>query len=88
MREFPGLVINSVESTLEKLASSNMFFIAKRKNANQEVLYLSAKIPKGIPFLIELTAAVGIPGVKCAIKTPSPEMAPLFFEALEHFLQS
>lgn len=88
LREFPGLVINSVESTLDKLASSNMFFIAKRKNANQEVLYLSAKIPKGIPFLIELTAAVGIPGVKCAIKTPSPEMAPLFFEALEHFLQS
>lgn len=88
LREFPGLLINSVESTLDKLASSNMFFIAKRKNANQEVLYLSAKIPKGIPFLIELTAAVGIPGVKCAIKTPSPEMAPLFFEALEHFLQS
>ncbi|KMT12072.1 hypothetical protein BVRB_5g100280 [Beta vulgaris subsp. vulgaris] len=88
LREFPGLVINSVESTLDKLSSSNMFFIAKRKNANQEVLYLSAKIPKGIPFLIELTAAVGIPGVKCAIKTPSPEMAPLFFEALEHFLQS
>lgn len=88
LREFPGLLINSVESTLDKLSSSNMFFIAKRKNANQEVLYLSAKIPKGIPFLIELTAAVGIPGVKCAIKTPSPEMAPLFFEALEHFLQS
>ncbi|XP_057518221.1 beta-adaptin-like protein C [Amaranthus tricolor] len=88
LREFPGLVIHSVESTLDKLAASNMFFIAKRKNANQEVLYLSAKIPKGIPFLIELTAAVGIPGVKCAIKTPSPEMAPLFFEALEHFLQN
>ncbi|XP_021754200.1 beta-adaptin-like protein C [Chenopodium quinoa] len=88
LREFPGLVINSMESTLDKLAASNMFFIAKRKNANQEVLYLSAKIPRGIPFLIELTAAAGIPGVKCAVKTPSPEMAPLFFEALEHFLQS
>ncbi|KAL2902650.1 Beta-adaptin-like protein C [Bienertia sinuspersici] len=88
LKEFPGLVINSMESALDKLAASNMFFIAKRKNANQEVLYLSAKIPKGIPFLIELTAAAGIPGVKCAIKTPSPEMAPLFFEALEHFLQS
>ncbi|XP_021725471.1 beta-adaptin-like protein C [Chenopodium quinoa] len=88
LREFPGLVINSMDSTLDKLASSNMFFIAKRKNANQEVLYLSAKIPRGIPFLIELTAAAGIPGVKCAVKTPSPEMAPLFFEALEHFLQS
>lgn len=87
LRDFPGLVINSVEATLDKLAASNMFFIAKRKNANQEVLYLSAKIPRGIPFLIELTAAVGIPGIKCAIKTPSPEMAALFFEAIEHLFK-
>ncbi|GAB4834439.1 hypothetical protein Ancab_032695 [Ancistrocladus abbreviatus] len=87
LKDFPGLVISSAEATLDKLAASNMFFIAKRKNGNQEVLYLSAKIPRGIPFLIELTAAVGIPGVKCAIKTPSPEMAPLFFEAIENFLK-
>ncbi|KAL9231004.1 hypothetical protein vseg_006282 [Gypsophila vaccaria] len=86
LRDFPGHVVNSVEATLDKLAAANMFFIAKRKNANQEVVYLSAKIPKGIPFLIELTAAIGVPGIKCAIKTPSPEMAPLFFEALEHLL--
>lgn len=65
-----------------------MFFIAKRKHANQEVLYLSAKIPRGIPFLIELTAVIGTPGVKCAVKTPSPEMAPLFFEAVETLLKS
>lgn len=88
LKDLPGVVINSVEATLDKLAASNMFFIAKRKNANQEVLYLSAKIPRGIPFLIELTAALGVPGVKCAIKTPSPEMAPLFFEAIEHLLKS
>lgn len=87
-RDFPGIVINSVEATLDKLAASNMFFIAKRKHANQEVLYLSAKIPRGIPFLIELTAVIGIPGLKCAIKTPNPEMAPLFFEALEILLKS
>ncbi|KAL8141626.1 hypothetical protein V2J09_014658 [Rumex salicifolius] len=87
LKELPGLVINSMEATLDKLAASNMFFIAKRKNANQEVLYLSAKIPKGTPFLIELTAAVGVPGVKCAIKTPSVEIAPLFFEAVEHLLK-
>lgn len=86
LKEFPGLVMNSVEATLDKLAASNMFFIAKRKNANQEVLYLSANIPRGIPFLIELTAVIGIPGVKCAIKTPSPDMAPLFFEAIEDLL--
>ncbi|XP_015085087.1 beta-adaptin-like protein C [Solanum pennellii] len=87
-RDFPASVINSVETTLDRLAASNMFFIAKRKHANQEVLYLSAKIPRGIPFLIELTAVIGTPGVKCAIKTPSPEMAPLFFEAVETLLKS
>ncbi|XP_016566639.1 beta-adaptin-like protein B isoform X1 [Capsicum annuum] len=87
-RDFPSSVINGVETTLDRLASSNMFFIAKRKHANQEVLYLSAKIPQGIPFLIELTTVIGTPGVKCAIKTPSPEMAPLFFEAVETLLKS
>ncbi|KAI3706988.1 hypothetical protein L6452_25130 [Arctium lappa] len=87
-RDMPGIVINNVDATIEQLAPSNMFFIAKRKNANQDVLYLSAKIPRGIPFLIELTAVIGVPGLKCAIKTPNPEMAPLFFEALEAVLKS
>lgn len=85
-KEIPGITINNVDATIEQLASSNMFFIAKRKNGNQEVLYLSAKIPKGIPFLIELTAVIGVPGLKCAIKSPTPEMGPLFFEALETLL--
>ncbi|CAK9141915.1 unnamed protein product [Ilex paraguariensis] len=87
-KDFPGIVINSVEATLDRLTASNMFFIAKRKHANQEVLYLSSKLPRGIPFLIELTATIGIPGLKCAIKIPSPEMAPLFFEAIETLLTS
>ncbi|KAK1284426.1 Beta-adaptin-like protein C [Acorus calamus] len=42
---------------------------------------------RGIPFLIELTTVLGTPGVKCAIKTPNPEMAPLFFEAMESLLK-
>ncbi|KAI7989440.1 Beta-adaptin-like protein C [Camellia lanceoleosa] len=87
-KDFPGIVMNSVEATLDRLAVSNMFFIAKRKHADQEVLYLSAKIPRGFPFLIELTAVIGVPGLKCAIKTPSPEMAPLFFESIEILLKS
>ncbi|KAL0738840.1 hypothetical protein Bca4012_015050 [Brassica carinata] len=82
-KDFPGITITSVESTLDLLAASNMFFIAKRKNGNQDVLYLSAKVPRGVPFLIELTAMVGQPGLKCAVKTPTPEIAPLFFESLE-----
>ncbi|XP_028758852.1 beta-adaptin-like protein B [Neltuma alba] len=85
--DFPNLVIGSVEATLEHLAASNMFFIAKRKNANQDVFYFSTKIPRGIPFLIELTTVVGNPGVKCAAKTPSPEMSGLLFEAIETLLR-
>ncbi|CAH8352120.1 unnamed protein product [Eruca vesicaria subsp. sativa] len=87
LKEFPGITITSIESTLDLLAASNMFFIAKRKNGNQDVLYLSAKAPKGVPFLIELTAMVGQPGLKCAVKTPTPEIAPLFFESLELLLK-
>jgi AP-1 complex subunit beta-1 len=82
-KELPGSVISSIDATVERLAASNVFFIAKRKNGNMDVLYLSAKMPRGIPFLIEITAAVGVPGVKCAVKTPNKEMVPLFFEAME-----
>ncbi|PIA56690.1 hypothetical protein AQUCO_00700804v1 [Aquilegia coerulea] len=86
-KDLPGVVVNSVEATLDRLAASNMFFIAKRRHANQEVLYLSAKTSWGIPLLIELTAIVGIPGIKCAIKIPNLELAPLFFEATEAVLK-
>jgi AP-1 complex subunit beta-1 len=87
LKEFPGIVMNNVEATIDHLAAANMFFIAKRKHANQDVFYFSAKIPRGIPFLIELTTVIGNPGVKCAFKSPNPEMAPLFFEAIETLLQ-
>ncbi|KAK4743890.1 hypothetical protein SAY87_010202 [Trapa incisa] len=85
-KDLPGAVVTSVDATLDQMAASNLFFIAKRKHANQDVFYFSAKIPRGIPFLVELTLAVGVPGVKCAIKTPNPELAPLFFEAIETLL--
>lgn len=87
-KDLPGIVMSNVEATLDRLAVSNMFFIAKRKHANQDVFYFSAKMPRGIPFLIELSTVVGNPGVKCAVKTPNPEMAPLFFEAMETLFQA
>ncbi|XP_051129368.1 beta-adaptin-like protein C [Andrographis paniculata] len=87
-KEFPAIVLNSIDATIERLGSSNVFFIAKRKHSNQDVLYLSAKIPQAIPILIEITAAIGAPGLKCAIKTPNPEIAPLFFEAIETLFRS
>lgn len=75
-----------METTLDHLGTLNMFFIAKRKQANQDVFYLSAKLPRDIPLLIELTTVIGTPGIKCAVKTPSPEMVPLFFESVEALL--
>ncbi|XP_022157680.1 beta-adaptin-like protein B [Momordica charantia] len=86
-KDFPAIVLNNIESVLDRLAATNMFFIAKRKHANQDVFYFSTKIPRGIPFLVELTTVVGSPGLKCAIKTPNTDMAPLFFEALETLLK-
>ncbi|XP_010940671.1 beta-adaptin-like protein C [Elaeis guineensis] len=86
-KELTNSVVNSVDVTLERLGASNVFFVAKRRNTNKELLYLSAKIPRGISFLIELTVVVGIPGVKCAVKSSSPELAPLFFEAMETLLK-
>ncbi|RAL51051.1 hypothetical protein DM860_005407 [Cuscuta australis] len=87
-KDFPELVVKNVEVTLDRLAATNIFFIARRKNGSQDVLYLSAKIPQGIPFLIELTTTVGNPGLKCAIKSPNPEMSLLFFESMEALLRS
>lgn len=86
IKDLTNSVIHSIDATVEHLAASNVFFVAKRRNANKEVLYLSTKIPRGIPFLIEITAGLGVPGVKCAIKTPNPEYAPIFFEAMETLL--
>ncbi|KGN43495.1 beta-adaptin-like protein C [Cucumis sativus] len=87
IRDLPTILINNVEAIVERLAATNMFFIAKRKHANQDVFYFSTKIPRGIPFLIELTTVIGSPGLKCAVKTPNIDMAPLFFEALEILLK-
>ncbi|CAM6092286.1 unnamed protein product [Calypogeia fissa] len=88
-KDLPNAVITSVDATLERLSKTNLFFIARRiqKDTNQDVLYLSGKVPPSVPFLVELTTAVGYPNVKCAVKTPSPEMAPLFFEAIETLLR-
>ncbi|KAH7280227.1 hypothetical protein KP509_37G056900 [Ceratopteris richardii] len=92
-RDLPTALISSVDATVEKLSSSNLFYIARRmlKDTNQDVLYLSCKVPyvsgKSIPFLVELTALVGSPGVKCAVKTPSPEMSPLLFDAIDFLLK-
>ena len=82
-------MVPNVDGTVEHLSSNNLFFIAKRhlKDTNQEVLYLSVKVAPAIPLLLELTFTLNIAGVKCAVKAPNPDMAPLFFEAIESLLK-
>nr|GEW08289.1 beta-adaptin-like protein C [Tanacetum cinerariifolium] len=60
LKDIPDILINSVDETIERLASSNMFFIAKRKKEKQHVLYISARVHNGFPLLIELTLILGI----------------------------
>lgn len=88
-RDLPSITVQNIDSVTEKLALHNVFFVAKRhlKDTNQDVLYLSAKLAPAIPILLEITFLLGVPGVKCALKTPSPEWAPLIFEAAESLLQ-
>ncbi|GJP32925.1 hypothetical protein CLOM_g17506 [Closterium sp. NIES-68] len=88
-RDLPGITISNIDSVSEKLALNNVFFVAKRhlKDTNQDILYLSAKLAPSIPILLEITFLLGVAGTKCAVKTPSPEWAPLVFEALESILQ-
>ncbi|CAI5471097.1 unnamed protein product [Closterium sp. Yama58-4] len=88
-RDLSGITISNIDSVSEKLASNNVFFVAKRhlKDTNQNILYLSAKLAPSIPILLEITFLLGVAGTKCAIKTPSPEWAPLVFEAVESILQ-
>lgn len=88
-KDLPNALISNVDATLEKLATTNLFYIARRvlKDTNEEVLYLSGRVPPSIPFLVELTFKTGVPSVKCAVKTPILEMASLFFEAIESLLK-
>ncbi|GBG71965.1 hypothetical protein CBR_g10902 [Chara braunii] len=88
-KDLANAVISNVDALLEKLLNNNIFFIARRHLAatNQDALYLSSKIPPNTPLLVELTAVIGFPGVKCACKTAMPEMAPLFFESMEVLLK-
>ncbi|GAQ78829.1 adapitin protein [Klebsormidium nitens] len=90
LKELKDTVIPNVDILLEKLNASNAFFIARRllKETNQDVLYLSVKLPPNLPLLVELTFAVGDPGVKVAVKTSSTEYAPLFFDAIDELIKS
>ncbi|XP_039123674.1 beta-adaptin-like protein B [Dioscorea cayenensis subsp. rotundata] len=86
-KDLQNSVIHNVDATTKHLLAHNIFTVAKRNNANKDIIYLSAKLPRGITFLVELTSVIGVPGVKCAVKTSNPEMASLFFETMESLLK-
>eukprot|EP00898_Chlorokybus_atmophyticus_P008524 jgi/Chlat1/8673/Chrsp88S00666 len=89
-RDFPAIPISSLDALLAKLQARNIFFIARRtlKDTNQDVLYCSLKLPRNIPVLVEIKFMPGMPGVSSACKTPHPELADLFWPALEEVLRA
>ncbi|KAK8934449.1 Beta-adaptin-like protein B [Platanthera zijinensis] len=63
-KDLPGTIIHNMDAMVEHLAEANLFFVAKHRNANKEIMFVSAKDPRGVPLLTELTASVGVPGTR------------------------
>ena len=50
----------------------------------QAMMYYSLKVPQNVGVLVEMTFASGV--IKCALRTPHPDIANLVFEAFERIL--
>jgi len=78
--------VANVDALIEKLNGNNVYFLARRQLNNQEVIYCSAKVLQA-QLLLELTMTVGIPGVKCCLKTSAMDMVSMCFEAVDALLR-
>ncbi|KAK8948152.1 Beta-adaptin-like protein B [Platanthera guangdongensis] len=47
----PRAIIHIMDAVVEHLAEANLFFVAKHRNTNKEIMYVSAKGPRGVPLL-------------------------------------
>ena len=55
-------------------------------DASRTAVYAAAKLPPGAVLLVELSCALGYPGVKIAIKSNQPEYAQLALDAVEQLI--
>lgn len=76
-----------LDAIQRKLEAHNVFFIARRKVAEQDVLYLSVRFVNDVVMLVELTFTPGVPAARACSKTQNLELVPLFEGCLEAVLR-
>eukprot|EP01111_Echinosteliopsis_oligospora_P018960 TRINITY_DN8952_c1_g1_i1.p1 TRINITY_DN8952_c1_g1~~TRINITY_DN8952_c1_g1_i1.p1 ORF type:complete len:912 (-),score=267.11 TRINITY_DN8952_c1_g1_i1:67-2802(-) len=87
-REFPlGPSINphDLDGIVRRLASKNLFEIARRNLNGEDIIYLSSKTENSVYLLVEIKFQNRM--VKVATKTTSTEYFPFFEQTIEHLLR-
>ena len=77
-----------VESVCPKLEAGLVFFIARRKQPDADMVYFSCKSFNGIFMLVELGFRPGSGVASITIKSPQPQYVPLLADALGNLLKS
>eukprot|EP01104_Vermistella_antarctica_P014792 TRINITY_DN4715_c0_g4_i1.p1 TRINITY_DN4715_c0_g4~~TRINITY_DN4715_c0_g4_i1.p1 ORF type:complete len:940 (+),score=338.52 TRINITY_DN4715_c0_g4_i1:85-2820(+) len=84
--DLQGITVNSVESLQERLESNNIFFVAKRRVQDRDVVYHSLKLASGDGIYVEVTLFPGGQTCKVCCKANATDYVPLFFEDVRQIL--
>ena len=76
-----------LDAIQRKLEAHNVFFIARRKVSEQDVLYLSVRFVNDVVMLVEVTFTPGVPAARICSKTQNLELVPLFESCIEAVLR-
>lgn len=85
-QQIPGPSPASIEIVKQRLASNNVFLMAARGSPNgEQAAYLTASIatlPQPTRVLLEVRFGGAAPGLRAALRSERPDLAPLVFGAL------
>ena len=76
-----------VETICPKLEASAVFFIARRKLPEADMVYLSIKMANGIVMLAEVGFRPGTGAASIVVKSAQPQYLPLFAASIEKLLK-
>jgi hypothetical protein len=77
-----------VEAVCPKLEASSIFFVARRKLPEADMVYFSVKTTNGITMLAELGFRPGSGSVSIVIKSAQPQYVPLLAASIEKLLKA
>lgn len=81
--------LNGTADTLAaKMATNNIFTIAKRNVEGQDMLYQSLKLTNQIWVLLELKLQPGVTHATLSLKSKTVEVAPYVFQAYDQIIRS